>query len=319
MILEGFDGILAWSESLAVEANRVLTRVESPGVFKRLASSILSTLRDVLPIVLVILFFQLAVLRRPIANLGRVIWGLLFVLLGLACFLVGLEMALFPLGESMAQSLTSPRLLGVDNQISPQDGIGQLPWWAFYWTYLFALTIGISTTFAEPSLLAVALKAQEVSGGAIRALGLRVAVSLGVGVGVALGTYRIVEGHPLPYYILASYVVVMIQTWFAPKSIISLAYDTGGVTTSTVTVPLLAALGLGLSTQIPGRNPLVDGFGLIAFASVFPIIAVLGYAQIEAVWPKYRQHQRPRVPDQVVETLPQTVTVEAPGQDPKPT
>jgi Protein of unknown function (DUF1538) len=144
-------------------------------------------------------------------------------------------------------------------------------------------SIGFATTFAEPSLLAVAYKAEEISGGAIQALGLRIAVSVGVAFGIALGTFRIVTGTELYFYIISGYVVVIIQTLFAPKMIIGLAYDSGGVTTSTVTVPLVTALGLGLAQAVPGRNPLVDGFGLIAFASLFPIIAVLAYAQI-AQW-----------------------------------
>jgi hypothetical protein len=146
--------------------------------------------------------------------------------------------------------------------------------------YVFAACIGFATTLAEPSLLAVAMKAEQISGGAIRAWGLRIAVSIGVAVGIALGTFRIVTGTELYFYIVVGYVVVIIQTMFAPKMIIALAYDSGGVTTSTVTVPLVTALGLGLATTVPGRNPLVDGFGLIAFASLFPIIAVLAYAQL---------------------------------------
>ena len=139
--------------------------------------------------------------------------------------------------------------------------------------------IGFSTTIAEPSLIAVAFKANEVSAGTISQWGLRITVAVGVSFGLAVGTYRIVSGTPLYIYILVGYVIVMIQTFFAPKQIIALAYDSGGVTTSTVTVPLVAALGLGLSSTVPGRNPAIDGFGLIAFASLFPIIAVMGYAQ----------------------------------------
>ena len=146
--------------------------------------------------------------------------------------------------------------------------------------YIFAASIGFATTLAEPSLIAVAIKAQEISGGAIHALGLRLAVSVGVAFGIALGSYRIVSGTDLYVYIIVGYVIVIMQTVFAPKMIIGLAYDSGGVTTSTVTVPLVTALGLGLASTVPGRNPLLDGFGLIAFASLFPIIAVLGYAQI---------------------------------------
>jgi hypothetical protein len=158
--------------------------------------------------------------------------------------------------------------------------VRSLQWRDYVYVYLFAAAIGFSTTVAEPSLLAVAIKAQEVSGGAISTWGLRIAVAIGVGLGIALGTFRIVSGTPLHYYIIAGYVIVIIQTAFAPKTIIALAYDSGGVTTSTVTVPLVTALGLGLASTVPGRSALLDGFGLIAFASLFPMITVMGYAQI---------------------------------------
>ncbi|MFA0708594.1 DUF1538 domain-containing protein, partial [Vibrio sp. 10N.222.48.A3] len=155
-----------------------------------------------------------------------------------------------------------------------------LVWFDYYWVYLFAFCIGFSTTIAEPSLIAVAIKANQVSGGSISVNGLRISVALGVAIGISLGSYRIVAGDPIHYYIIAGYVIVVIQTFYAPKLIIPLAYDSGGVTTSTVTVPLVTALGLGLASTVPGRNPVIDGFGLIAFASLFPIISVMGYAQI---------------------------------------
>jgi len=157
---------------------------------------------------------------------------------------------------------------------------GKLAWNDYAWVYLFAAAIGFSTTIAEPALIAVAIKAQQVSGGTITVWGLRIAVAIGVAVGIALGAFRIVTGTPLHYYIIAGYIVVIIQTIYAPRIIIALAYDSGGVTTSTVTVPLVAALGLGLASNIPGRSALIDGFGLIAFASLFPIMTVMGYAQI---------------------------------------
>lgn len=239
-----------------------------------------STIWNVLPIAAVVIVFQVLVLRRPLQNLPRLSWGFLFVVLGLTFFLVGLEVALFPLGQAMALQLTSPEFLGGEADFGDREIAGQVAWYRFYWTYLFAFLIGFSTTVAEPSLIAVAMKAEEVSGGAVRANGLRFAVALGVAVGITLGAFRIVMGHPLALYIIIGYVFVMIQTYWAPRSIVPLAYDSGGVTTSTVTVPLVTALGLGLASQIPGRNPLVDGFGLIAFASLFPIISVLGYAQL---------------------------------------
>ncbi|MFK5856216.1 MAG: DUF1538 domain-containing protein [Bacteroidota bacterium] len=230
------------------------------------------TLRDVLPILILIIFFQLVVLKQPIPHLKRVILGGIYVVLGLALFLMGLEKALFPVGEIMAAQLSDPAFIGVSE--------GELiMWWDYYWIYIFAAFIGFSTTIAEPSLIAVALKAGEVSAGTIKPWGLRITVAIGVAFALAVGTFRIVTGTPLFIYILVGYIIVIIQTIFTPKKFIALAYDSGGVTTSTVTVPIVAALGLGLSSAVPGRNPAIDGFGLIAFASLFPIIAVLGYAQ----------------------------------------
>ena len=234
------------------------------------------TIFDVLPIVVVIFGFQLLVIRRPIPHLGRVLLGFVYVLLGLALFLDGLEIALFPIGKLMAQQLTDPVFL----YGHVHHAVTALRWQDYLYVYLFAAAIGFATTIAEPSLLAVAIKAQEVSAGAIGVWGLRIAVAIGVGLGIALGTFRIVTGTPLHYYIILGYVFVLLQTIFAPKSIIALAYDSGGVTTSTVTVPLVAALGLGLASTVPGRSPLLDGFGLIAFASLFPMMTVMGYAQI---------------------------------------
>ncbi len=233
-----------------------------------------STVWDVLPIAAIIFGFQLFVLRRRIPNLKKIITGFILVLLGLSFFLEGLEAALFPLGKLMAQQLTDPSF------ISGGDADAMLDWTDYQWVYLFAFAIGFSTTIAEPSLLAVALKANQVSAGSIGVWGLRIAVALGVAVGIALGVYRIVTGTPLYWYIITGYVFVVIQTIYAPRMIIALAYDSGGVTTSTVTVPLVAALGLGLSSTVPGRSPLLDGFGLIAFASLFPIISVMAYAQL---------------------------------------
>ncbi|MCX7096858.1 MAG: DUF1538 domain-containing protein [Methylococcales bacterium] len=241
------------------------------------ATALLGTCRDILPIAAIIIGFQLLVIRKPLAQPKKTLTGFIFVLLGIAFFLEGLEMALFPLGKLMAAQLTTPAFLGW------QAGQSAPPWQAYGWVYVFAASIGFATTLAEPSLLAVALKAQQISGGSIHAWGLRIAVSLGVAFGIALGAFRIITGTELYYFIIVGYIIVLIQTLFSPKMIIGLAYDSGGVTTSTVTVPLVTALGLGLAETVPGRNPLVDGFGLIAFASLFPIIAVLGYAQI-AQW-----------------------------------
>ena len=236
---------------------------------------LLATCRDVLPIIILITFFQLFILRQSIPHLRRLIVGGFYVVIGLALFLAGLEKALFPLGKIMAAQLSDPVFI-----YGTQDIVPIADWKAYGWVYLFAAMIGFATTIAEPSLIAVAFKANEVSAGTIKQWGLRITVAVGVAFGISLGTFRIVTGTPLYVYILAGYMIVIVQTMFAPKSIIALAYDSGGVTTSTVTVPLVAALGLGLSATVPGRNPAMDGFGLIAFASLCPIITVMGYAQI---------------------------------------
>ncbi len=237
---------------------------------------LLYTLRDVFPILSLIVFFQVVVLKQPIPHVKRVILGGIFVVLGLALFIMGLEKALFPLGKIMANQLSDPSFL-------VNSGTEITTWTQYYWIYLFAAAIGFATTIAEPSLIAVAIKAGEVSSGTISPFGLRITVAVGVAFALALGTFRIVTGTPLYIYIMVGYIIVIIQTIFAPKDLIALAYDSGGVTTSTVTVPLVTALGLELSGAVPGRNPAVDGFGLIAFASLFPIISVLGYAQFTAI------------------------------------
>ncbi len=233
-------------------------------------STLLTTLRDVLPIVLVVVVFQFFVLRRGLANPARVLTGFAFVVLGIALFLIGLEAAIFPLGRGMAEQLIA--------QAAATAASGG--WLMYGWIYLFAFAIGFSTTMAEPSLIAVAIKAGEISGGSVGVRGLRIAVALGVAIGISLGVYRIIYGLPIHWFIIAGYILVVIQTTLAPRKMVPLAYDSGGVTTSTVTVPLVAALGLGLAEAVPGRNPLIDGFGLIAFASLFPIISVLAYAQL---------------------------------------
>lgn len=243
--------------------------------FVDFAEILLVTLIDVLPIIILITSFQLLVLRQPIPHLRRLVVGGVYVVVGLALFLAGLEKALFPLGKIMAAQLSDPSFISGADIVNTHAG-----WKAYYWIYLFAAMIGFATTIAEPSLIAVAYKANEVSAGVISQWGLRITVAIGVAIGISLGVFRIITGTPLYIYILAGYAIVIVQTMFAPKSIIPLAYDSGGVTTSTVTVPLVAALGLGLAEAVPGRNPALDGFGLIAFASLFPIITVMGYAQI---------------------------------------
>ncbi|WP_457597590.1 DUF1538 domain-containing protein [Hydrogenimonas sp.] len=246
-------------ESLMVMEEAVKETVEAHQRFawSDIVWDLLAVVKDVAPILAVIFLFQYLVIKKPVAHLRRVAVGIVLVILGLYAFIVGLEMGLFPIGETIAFQLTT---------------MGSV--WLIY---LFAFLIGFSTTMAEPSLLAIAIKAKEVSDGRIDDFVLRVAVAIGVAIGIALGAYRIVAGDALHTYIIVGYLVVIALTWFAPRYIIPIAYDSGGVTTSTVTVPLVAALGLGLAQNIPGRDPLVDGFGLIAFASLFPMITVMGY------------------------------------------
>jgi hypothetical protein len=260
-------------------------------VWLGMGSIFAGTLRDVAPIVALLLFFQYVVLRRPIRNLRKTVEGFVFVVLGLALFLIGLEQALFPLGEAMAEQLTSPAFIGTESAGKPR-------WFDYYWVYLFAAAIGFSTTIAEPSLIAVAMKASEMSGGAVSSRGLRIAVAIGVAASIALGAFRIVTGTPLYLYMVIGYIVVVAQTVFAPKWLVPLAFDSGGVTTSTVTVPLVTALGLGLASTIPGRSPLLDGFGLIALASLFPMITVMGYAQISERRSQNKQGSEEKAPQQ---------------------
>jgi hypothetical protein len=218
---------------------------------------LVGVIKDIAPILIVIFFFQYAVIRKPVAHIRKIIVGIILVIFGLYAFIIGLEMGLFPIGESIAFQLTAMK----------SDLL----------IYLFAFLIGFSTTMAEPALLAIAMKAEEISEGTINQMVLRIIVAFGVAIGIALGSYRIVAGDPIHYYIIFGYTFVIILTYFAPKYIIPIAYDSGGVTTSTVTVPLVAALGLGLAENIEGRDPLIDGFGLIAFASLFPMITVMAY------------------------------------------
>lgn len=212
---------------------------------------------DVAALIVVIFFFQLFVIGEPFPNLAQMITGLILVVFGLFVFMRGLEMALFPIGESMAYSFAAK---------------GNI--WLLI---IFAAAIGYTTTIAEPTLIAIAGKAEVITNNKISAFGLRNAVAIGVAIGIAIGTLRIILGHPIHYYIITGYIIVMVMTVIAPQEIIGLAYDSGGVTTSTVTVPLVTALGVGLASSIAGRNPLVDGFGLIAFASLAPILSVMCY------------------------------------------
>ncbi|MET2946620.1 DUF1538 domain-containing protein [Vibrio owensii] len=241
--------------------------------FVALFRALLSSARDLLPIVLVITFFQLVVLQEPLPNLVSILFGLLLVILGLTFFIFGLDLGLFPIGENMAQAFANKG--------------------SVFWLLIFAFCLGFGTTIAEPALTAVAEEASEVAaeGGMIAnteqsmeeyADGLRLTVALSVGVAIVLGVLRILKGWPIQYMIIGGYIGVVILTGFAPESIIGVAYDSGGVTTSTITVPLVTALGVGLASAIKGRNPMIDGFGLIAFASLLPMMFVMVYGMVVA-------------------------------------
>jgi hypothetical protein len=239
--------------------------------FKVFGIHLLGASRDLLPIIVVIAGFQLLVLRQPFPELVDMIVGLVLVVLGLAFFVLGLEIGLFPIGEAMAEAFARKGSL--------------------FWLLLFGFGLGFSTTIAEPALIAVTKEAAVVAANAkfilsepdamkSYALGLRVTVALSVGVAIVVGLLRILKGWPIQYLIIGGYIAVMIITVFAPKEIVGIAYDSGGVTTSTVTVPLVTALGVGLAATIRGRNPLVDGFGLIAFASLLPMVFVMIYGMV---------------------------------------
>jgi uncharacterized membrane protein (DUF2068 family) len=237
-------------------------------VLTGLAADLKGAVRDLLPIIAVVAFFQTVVLRAPLPDLGGILVGSVAVVLGLALFIRGLDLGLFPIGEAMALGLAKRGSL--------------------VWLVLFAFALGFSTTVAEPALIAIAKEAATVAAqdGAIAsteeaqasyALGLRVTVALSVGAAIVVGVIRIVKGWPIQWFIIGGYVGVLVMTIFAPPDIIGIAYDSGGVTTSTITVPLVTALGVGLASSIRGRNPMIDGFGLIAFASLTPMVFVMAY------------------------------------------
>ncbi len=226
---------------------------------------------DLLPIILVIAFFQIIVLRQPLPQMGEVLFGSVLIVAGLALFIQGLEMGLFPIGEAMANALA-------------RKG-------STTWLLIFSFALGFSTTVAEPALIAVASEAAEIAANeqliardkdsmSKYAFGLRMSVAFSVGIAILIGVVRILRGWPVHYLIIGGYAIVTLMTIIAPKEIIGIAYDAGGVTTSTITVPLVTALGVGLASSIKGRSPLVDGFGLIAFASLLPMIFVMGYGMI---------------------------------------
>jgi hypothetical protein len=241
------------------------------GQIRAFVSTLLSSFRDLMPIILVVAFFQIVIIRQPIEDYSDLVVGTLFVILGLAFFIRGLEQALFPLGESVAYAFARKGSLA--------------------WLLIFAFALGFGTTIAEPALTAVSAEAAKIAAadGAIAnekkamadyALGLRLTVALSVGFAIVIGVFRILRGWPIQYLIIAGYIGVVIMTAFAPPEIIGIAYDSGGVTTSTVTVPLVTALGVGLASSIKGRNPMTDGFGLIAFASLTPMIFVMAYGMV---------------------------------------
>ena len=256
------------------EGDRITAQYKQENTLEQIRlflGSVLSSVRDLLPIVLVVAFFQIVVLQEPVPNLDRILVGSLLVVLGLAFFVRGLEQGLFPIGESIAYAFARK---------------GNL-----FWLLLFAFALGFGTTIAEPALIAIAEEASEVAAAAgfierheesmeDYAFGLRLTVALSVGFAIVLGVYRIIKGWPIQYFIIAGYIGVVIMTAMAPPEIIGIAYDSGGVTTSTVTVPLVTALGVGLAESIKGRNPMIDGFGLIAFASLTPMIFVMGYGMV---------------------------------------
>lgn len=263
MILVQLYGIVVYqlmepSTTQATLATLAHAQTPAAGALLKIASDLLGMVGDILPIVLVVLFFQYAVIRKPLAHLPRISVGFVLVIVGLYAFVLGLKLGLFPIGRSMAEQLV------------------QLEIWLFI--YLFAFAIGFATTLAEPALIAIGEKAEEAGKGRVRATHIRLLVAVGVALGLTIGVHRLISGDSIHLYILCGYSLVILMTWLAPSYIVPLAFDLGGVTTSEVTVPLVTALGIGLASSIEGRNVLIDGFGLIAFASLFPILTMLLYA-----------------------------------------
>lgn len=260
MISVQLYGILVYNghESLGDQPVSYQSELKTYPPFLSAVMDLLGMIRDVLPILITILFFQYIILKRPLSNPKRVTLGFILVIFGLYAFIIGLKLGLFPIGRSMAEQLIT------------LDGYGFI--------YLFAFMIGFATTMAEPALIAVGKQAEEAAAGRINGKIIRLLVALGVACGITIGVYRLIEGFSIHYFIIGGYSLVILLTLLTPKYIVALAYDLGGVTTSEVTVPLVTALGIGLATHIEGRNVLIDGFGLIAFASIFPIVTVLSYA-----------------------------------------
>jgi Protein of unknown function (DUF1538) len=226
--------------------------------------------RNLLPIIAVVLFSSFVILRRPLADPKGLAVGMTLVAVGLFLFDEGLQIGLFPLGDAMTDGLM-------------RDGV---PMWA---TYLYGFLIGFATTMAEPALIALSIKADEVSLGQLKGIWLRTLVSVGVGIGIVIGCARITDGANIGWWLIPGYLLVLAMTRFAPRFIVPIAYDCGGVTTSTVTVPLVTALGVGLAERTPGRDPMIDGFGLIAFASLLPMIIVMSYGILATWWWRFRK------------------------------
>lgn len=236
------------------------------------------TALSIIPIAAFMLFFHYVVLRRQLAHPRQVAVGFLFILVGLATLVLGLEKALFPIGRMMVEQLVASSL-----ESAPASG---LHWTDYKLVFAFAFCITFGAAIAEPALLAIAKRVNDLSGGSISSWGLRVAAALGVSIGVMIGCFRIVTGIPIHWVLAAGYAVIVVQTLFAPRIIVPLAYDSGGVSTSVVTVPVVTALGLALAQQVPGRSELLDGFGLLALACIFPVVTVLAYAQVAAFFEK---------------------------------
>lgn len=280
IFVQGY-GIFAYGHAQEADTIGQLETISesSASAFWGYVQTFLQSVRDVAPVIIVILVFYWAILKKPIHDFWKRMDGFGLVVLGLYAFVIGLELGLFPVGESLSIELANSNNL-----------------WLIY---SFSFAVGFATTIAEPALTAIARKAEEISEGSIKRVLLRGFVALGVGVGILLGAYRIIHGDSIVYYILVGYLVVIVMTFFAPRTIIPIAYDSGGVTTSTITVPIVAALGLGLATSTPGRDPLIDGFGLIAFASLFPMIAVLGYGISKREAIRYHERRILRFTEQV--------------------
>ncbi|WP_338039949.1 DUF1538 domain-containing protein [Nitrincola tibetensis] len=270
MISVQLYGIVVYSLSADTQAAfQAVTHQATQHVLVTAVLDLLTMFRDVLPIIITILFFQYIILKRPLSNPPKIAFGFLLVIIGLYAFVVGLKIGLFPIGYSMAEQLINLNRFG--------------------FIYLFAFMIGFATTMAEPALIAVGQQAEEASGGRIKGNAIRLMVALGVAVGITIGVFRLITGGSIHYFIIGGYTLVILLTIISPKYITALAFDLGGVTTSEVTVPLVTALGIGLATHIEGRNVLIDGFGLIAFASIFPIVSVMCYAIVADLLTKFNK------------------------------